>query len=134
MRPVWMNSWLLFTLLVCVPESCIRAPDVQASSSVGRCLSVLSSLTKYAPQLPALGLLAARGHVINGAQSTALQQLNVLTRKRPGDAEARLMQVRSHQTRGHTVDRQPSTSLTLSMQARYKSGDVQSNSDNSDLI
>lgn len=71
---------------------------MQASSSVGRCLSVLSNLTQYAPQLPALALLAARGNVINGALGTALQQLSVITRQRPGDAEARLMQVRPPQT------------------------------------
>lgn len=55
---------------------------------------MLSNLTQYAPQLPALALLAARGHVINSAIDTALQQLSVITRRRPGDAEARLMQAR----------------------------------------
>lgn len=63
-----------------------------AASSIGRCLSVLSLLTRSAPQLPALTLLAARGHYIDGALGTALKCLTDIARVRPGDVEARLMQ------------------------------------------
>lgn len=63
-----------------------------AASSIGRCLSVLSLLTRSAPQLPALTLLAARGHYLDGALDTALRCLTDIVRTRPGDIEARLMQ------------------------------------------
>eukprot|EP00892_Ulva_mutabilis_P009788 jgi/Ulvmu1/7181/UM034_0090.1 len=71
-----------------------------AASSIGRCLSVLSLLTRSAPQLPALTLLAARGHYIDGAYDTALACLTDIVRVRPGDVEARLMQAGVFVARG----------------------------------
>jgi hypothetical protein len=47
---------------------------------------------RYAPRLPALALLRARGHYINGDHSAALDQISDILRVIPGDAEPHLMQ------------------------------------------
>jgi hypothetical protein len=55
----------------------------------------LGALAAKAPRLHALSLLAARGHYIGGDARAALVAAAEALRGRPGDAEARLMQVRT---------------------------------------
>jgi predicted Zn-dependent protease len=49
-------------------------------------------LARYAPRLPALALLHARGHYINGDHAAALCRISDILRTSPGEAEPHLMQ------------------------------------------
>lgn len=84
----------------CSSGSGAQGGSSTSASSIGRCLGVLSLLTRSAPQLPALTLLEARGHYIDGAHDTALARLTDIVRVRPGDIEARLMQAGVFVARG----------------------------------